>query len=293
MKLDLKLISKKSLKTVWNHPFLWILGFFASMFITNRISVIILNFNKITNWIKTLLTLQIFQNNFQFSNNIFQNIGSLPISGIIIIIFSLFIFFYISFLAQVSIISYFSKSKNNSFKKLIKNNHQKVWKVALIYILSVLIISLILYLFKLSFKLALPIPILYYIVVFILISFFLGLLVRIIVFSNIINNQKIIPSIKTGWKLFWKRFFEIIKTCLYLFLISLVFGLGLVILTITTAFPFIALIALFLYLESNTGFQITLIIWPIIQSLILTILFAIFSAFQYSVWVNVFKKIQK
>ncbi len=296
MKINLKSISKKSLQIVWNNPILWLFGIFASLFITNRISLALLNINKVISWIENLMTLQILQDSFQFSLNLVNNLTSLPLYNLIIIISFIIIPLYIAILSQVIIISYISQLKTTPKKdlklgKIFKNSHKSIWKIILVYTLSILITFIIFYLFKISFKFALSIPILYYIITFILISLIIGLIIRFIILTIIIEKKKFFPAIQKGWLIFWKNFFQIIKTCLFLFFITFLFGLALLLISSVIAFPFTLIIILFLYIKSDIGFHILTIIWPIIQTIITTLFIAMFSVFQYSVWTNFYHKI--
>ncbi len=297
MKISFKKISKKSLKNIWHHPIVWLFGIFSSLFITNRLGLVLLNIEKVTNWIKGLITLQVIQNNFQIPLNVIINLLSNSFYSLLILFLIVIVYLYIAILSQICIVKYFSKIKKPFNKKLklgnlIKNNHKSVWKIFLIYILSIIALGFILYLFKLTFKFTLLIPILYYIIFFIIISLLLGFIARFIIFSIIIEKKKIISSIKYGWKMFWKNFFQIIKFSIILFFITFLFGILLIIISATIAVPFIVIVSLLFKFKPDIGFHILTIIWPIFQTIITTLFIAIFSAFQYNVWVEFYHKIR-
>ena len=296
MKSELKILFKNSWNFVWHHPFLWFFGFFAAFFTNNEIYLIAANFQRINKWVDQLIVFKSFQLQFQNLLNTFTPLQFLNIKTnyhLIIAVIIALLFFYLSFLSQISIIL---SVKNRHFKKYL--SLKKMWKkskkfllpVIGIYLITFLLIYGFLSLLGLSFFYQISIPFIVYVLLFIILGFLVSFISRFAICFIVLEKKKFFDAIKLGAIFFFKNWLATIKISIYFCLITILIGLGLFLVSIGTAVPFLILVDLFLRLNFVIGFWLILISWTIFILIFFLFLGSIFSAWQFSVWTSFFIK---
>lgn len=300
MPIALKSIFKKSLHIVWHNPLLWLFGFFAAIFSSNEINIVITNFDRINNWVDNLITFKVLKTQFgQFfsgiqSQELFTSTALYNIS-LGLIIFLLFI--YLSIISQIALTYSISKLYKTKMRLNLANIWKKAqvffWHILLLYILTLLITYGFLYLLSFQFFYAIPVPIIVYIIIYLILVLFISFIFRFAIFYIVIKNNSLIRSIKNAILFFLKNFLSIIKTVAVLFIVLIGVGLALILIAFGASFPFIAIISFFLYIKFIFGFWLMLILWTLILITLFIITSALFSAFQLSTWVIVFLNLNK
>ncbi|MDA2935778.1 hypothetical protein MYX06_00955 [Patescibacteria group bacterium AH-259-L05] len=300
MSVKLKPLLKNSWNIVWHNPLLWLFGFFAALFANNEINVIIANFNRINNWIDQLITLKVIKTQF---NTIFTGIQSQEFFtatalynislGLIIFLF----FLYLSITSQIALVLSVKKIHTVKTRLTLTNIWKKsktfFWPILGLYFLVLVITYGFLYLLSFPFLYTLPIPIITYIIIFLILVFCVTFISRFAIFYIILKNNRIINSFKNASLFFFKNFSIVIKTSVILFIILIVVGLGVLLVSIGASFPFLTLMSLFLYIKFMFGFWFTLIAWTFILLIFFAVISSIFSSFQTSVWILLFSKLSK
>lgn len=299
--MSLKALFKNSWRTVWQNPFLWLFGLFSIFFVNNEISLIIFNFQRINNWLDQLILFKVLKSFYQQTLNIFSSspgslqpfdFGSIFITSLTVIAFILFI--CLSLISQISLVSSAKKSfkkERLTFSDVWQKGKNFFWPIAGIRIFALFITWTFLYLLSLPILLKLSFPIIVYIVLFLLLSVFISFAARFSVCFIVLKKEKFFCSIKKGFMFFLKNWLISIKMSVCLFLIAVLVGLALFLISLGTTIPFFALINLFLALNLSLGFWLILILWISVLTIIFLILGSIFSAWQFLVWALFFLKL--
>jgi len=296
MKPELKTIFKNSWNFVWHHPFLWFLGFFAAFFTNNEIHLIITNFQLINKWVDQLIVFRPIQIQFQNLLNTFGPLQLLNIETNYHLIFAIILvllFFYLSFLSQITIILSVKNrhlKKLLSFKKLWRKSKNFFWPVAGIYLIFFLLIYGFLSILGFSFLYQISIPFVVYIIIFIILGFLVSFISRFAICSIVLEKKKFFKAIKTGTVFFFKNWLTTIKISIYFCFITILIGLGIFLVSLGTAVPFLILVDLFLRLNFVIGFWLVFVFWTILISILFLLLSSIFSAWQFSIWTLFFIK---
>jgi len=294
MKSELKVLFKNSWYFVWHHPFLWAFGFFAAFFTNNEIHLIVANFQRINKWVDQLIIFKTLQLQFQSLLHSFTPLQFLNIKTNYHLIFAVVIallFFYLSFLSQISIILSVKNrhfKENLSFGKMWGKSKSFFWSIAGIYLIIFLLIYCFLSLLGLSFFYQVSIPFAVYVFLFIILGFIISFISRFAVCFIVLEKKNFFDAIKKGTIFFFKNWLTTIKISIYFCLITLLIGLGLFLMSVGTAVPFLILIDLFLRLNFVIGFWILLVVWTIFILAFFLFLSSIFSAWQFSVWTSFF-----
>lgn len=296
MKSELKVLFKNSWNFVWHHPFLWLFGFLAAFFTNNEIYLIVANFQRINNWMDQLIIFKSFQIQFQNLLNTFTPLQFLNIKTSYHLIFAIVVallFFYLSFLSQISIILSIKNrhfKKNLSLNKMWRKSKNFLWPIVKIYLIIFLLIYGFLSLLGLSFFYQISIPFIVYVFLFIILGFLISFISRFAICFIVLEKKKFFNAIKMGTMFFFKNWLTTIKISIYFWLITILIGLGLFLVSIGTAVPFLILVDLFLRLNFIIGFWLILIFWTILILVFFLLLSSIFSAWQFSVWTSFFMR---
>ena len=296
--MKLKTIFQESIQIVWQNPILWLLGFFTAIFANNEINLIIINFKRINNWIDQLITFKVLQVQWQQtlsnldSGQIFTSTGIYYIIAALIFII---LFLILAFLAQIIIISSIKniKKKNFSFNNNFKKNKKLFWPIFSLYLILFLITYGFLTFLNSSFLYQISVPIFIYIIFYLFIIFILSFILRFTIYFIILEKEKFISAIKKGVIFFFKNWFITIKTSISLFLLTILFALGLFLIYLGTALPFLFLLILALQLNFIISFWLIIVFWALILGILFLILSSIFSSFQFSAWTLLFIKLKK
>lgn len=293
-------VFKKSWSIVWNNPVLWLFGFFAAIFSSNEINIIITNFNRINNWIDNLITFKVLKVQFEqfFSSfqarELFTSTALYNIS-LGLIIFLLFI--YLSIVSQIfltcSIPKLYKIKKRFNLVKIWKKGQKNFWQILILYILTLLITYGFLYFLSFKFLYTFSVPIIVYIIVYLVLVFFVSFISRFTLFYIVIKNKRFIDAVWNAILFFLNNFLFIIKTAIALFIILISIGLVFLLVTLGASFPLIAIVSFFLYIKFIFGFWIILMLWTFLLFVLFIVFSALFSTFQLSTWVVLFLGLEK
>ncbi len=298
MKAYLKTLFKDSWKITWHNPYLWLFGLFAAFFANNEINLIIANFKRINNWIDQLIIFKALQLQFQKILSAFTSLYSFNSKAsynLILTVIIALLFLYLSFLSQIAIISSVKQHQNKkplSFRKAWRKGKNSLWPVVGIYVIALLVIYGFLSFLGLSFFYQIHLPIAIYVISFLILGLLVSFISRFAVCFVVLEKEKIFNSIKKGFAFFFKNWFITVKTSVYLSLVAVLIGLGLFLVSVGTAVPFLILIDLFLRLNLVLGFWLVFVFWTILIITFFLILGSIFSVWQFSVWTSLFLKLR-
>ena len=294
MKPNLKSLFKNSWNFVWHHPFLWFFGLFAAFFTNNEIYLIVANFQRINKWADQLIIFKSLQLQFQNLLLTFSPLQFLNIKTNYHLIFAVLLallFFYLSFLSQISIILSVKNrhlKEKLSLKKMWKEGKSFIWSIVGIYLIIFLLIYGFLSLLGLSFFYQISIPFVFYVFLFIILGFIVSFISRFAICFIVLKKEKIFNAIKMGSVFFFENWLTTIKISIYFSLITLLIGLGLFLVSVGASVPLLILVDLFLRLNFVIGFWLVLIFWTILLVFFFLLLSSIFSAWQFSVWTSFF-----
>lgn len=294
MNSELKFLFKNSWNFVWHHPFLWFFGLFAAFFTNNETYLIVANFQRINKWADQLIIFKSLQLQFQ---DLFFNFSPLQFLNIktnyhlIFAIILALLFFYLSFLSQISIILSVKNrhfKENMSFGKIWKESKNFIWSILGIYLIIFLLIYGFLSLLGLSFFYQISIPFVFYVFLFIILGFIVSFISRFTICFIVLKKKKVFNAIKMGSIFFFENWLTTIKISIYFSLITILIGLGLFLISVGASVPFLILVDLFLRLNFVIGFWLVLAFWTFLIFVFFLLLSSIFSAWQFSVWTSFF-----
>jgi len=288
---------KQALKIIWDKPILWLLGFLGIPFAVNEISLVIINIEKINNWINNLITFKVIRTQF---GQIFSSFGSQApaniknISLFVVIIIITVLLFYISLLAYISFlfITRHLKNKENFIaSEILQKSKKYIIPVIGLNLISFFIIYGFLSLVGLTPLYKIQIPVFVYIIFFILIEVFISFVSRYIVCFLVLEQEKFSSAIKKGVVFFVKNWFITLKTSLILFIITILFGLVILLISIGVSWPCFFLFYIFLQFNLTLGFWLIFLFWALLITIILIFFISILSALQFLIWNNLFLQI--
>ncbi|MFA5050832.1 MAG: hypothetical protein WC499_01830 [Patescibacteria group bacterium] len=288
---------KQVLKIIWDKPILWLLGFLGIPFAVNEISLIIINIEKINNWINNLITLKVIRSQF---GQIFSSISSpvsinlVALSKFILATLITLLFIYLSFLVYIAFLFIAQRLKNKKdiiVSEILQKSKKYIIPVVGLNLISFFIIYGFLSLVGLTPLYKIQIPVFVYIIFFILIEVFISFVSRYIVCFLVLEQEKFSSAIKKGIVFFIKNWFITLKTSLILFIITILFGLVILLISIGVSWPCFFLFYIFLQFNLTFGFWLVFLFWALLLTIILIFLISILSALQFLIWNNLFLQI--
>jgi len=302
----IKKILKESFSFTRQNPKFWFLGFFLIFFINHEINVIISTLNqitvylvKLTNNIKIPVIVQSeeISNVFSLIYNSFQKFN---LSDIFVLI-TIVLFLYLGFIAQIIVISLAKRFNQNSdsskisFKKIFLKSHKFLGPTIIIYLLLGIAIFIFLNipaLFKnyLTSNALSGWFIISYVIITLLLSLIFSFIAKFSLFFIIIKKEKLFLSIQKSTRFFFKNWFPIIKISLSLLIITILFGLIMLLISMGTLIPVSLFLRLLLRLCSPPFYLIIITVLTFVISIIFLILLSFFAYFQFLVWPLYFTK---
>ncbi len=296
----IKKILKESFSFTRQNPKFWFLGFFLIFFINHEINVIISTLNqitvylvKLTNNIKIPVIVQSeeISNVFSLIYNSFQKFN---LSDIFVLI-TIVLFLYLGFIAQIIVISLAKRFNQNSdsskisFKKIFFKSHKFLGPTIIIYLLLGIAIFVFLNipaLFKnyLTSNALSGWFIISYVIITLLLSLIFSFIAKFSLFFIIIKKEKLFLSIQKSTRFFFKNWFPIIKISLSLLIITILFGLIMLLISMGTLIPVSLFLRLLLRLCSPPFYLIIITVLTFVISIIFLILLSFFAYFQFLVW---------
>jgi hypothetical protein len=218
--------------------------------------------------------------------------------GLIILALTIFIL-WLSVASQVAIVNNSAKNilgKKASFKDGIVAGTKNFWSVLSLNIIIKMIMSIAFLIIGIPFffdviSFNVIISNLLYIVLFIIfvpIGVVTSFIVKYAIAYIVIKEEKLLDSLKLGWKLFQKNWLVSIEMAFILFFVSLLAVLTIALATLILSIPLLFTAFLFNYLFSSFGFWIIFILGILVLIFVFMIGGAIISSFQIISWTKFF-----
>lgn len=306
-------ILKNAWLITWRYKFLWIFGFFAALILGNGGETEVM-YNNYQNILQSPDTLVSLKNLYQggFINTVVANLKYLfthqPLTAILVILFLLALLAILIWLAITSQVALFDSV--NKISRHEKTSLSIAYKAGVKYFSPAFIINLLgrILIWLLFLLLALPL-ISYYLfsnnstgaLLFVILAIIVLLPVMLIIYFIVkfavayvvIKNFKIYDAIKAGWQMFIKNWLVVIEMALIILLISAVSALIFIIAAAVVAIPFVIWAVLALLFGAKNSFLAAMTVGIIPIILVITIIGAAFSTYQYSAWTLLFLKISE
>jgi len=307
-------ILKQAWKITWHNKYLWFFGIFAALLGNGgEYEILWRSLGSDTNQVAGP-TFQQFAQTGLFSKQIFSNISQImtedSLSLLLVLIISLVVLILLAFgvwlviTSQVAIVSNSAaviERKKVNFQAGLTSGIKNFWPVLGLNILVKLIIYLVFIIISLPIILSLAssavltINFIYIIAFIILIPliFAWSFIIKYAIGYVVIHNSGFIDSIKQGWQLFLENWLISLEMAFILFFINLIAGLGVILLILILAIPFLFLGFIFYYLVSFLGFWLILILAFFLLLMIIILSGAVLAVFQTTSWTNLFIELVK
>src|SRR3989339_334215 len=305
-------ILKVAWQIIWRAKYLWFFGFFAAFVAASgEFNLMINNFSDLNsesgfaNSLKDLYTQGLLGN---FGSHFIDLLKSLNPGAwlLVALLFLLLLFFvWLSTVSEAGVImgAYREYRKQPSdFMLSFKAGRQNFWPVfwlnllgkvfvyAALFILSAPLLWIYLktanttwqlILFLISFVILIPV------------SAIISFLIKYAVMYAVLRKEKISGAIKNGWQLFLKNWVVSLEMAILMFLVSIMFGLAMIVLAIVLAIP-LALILYVIYTLNVAGSALAAVLIALIfLAIIFFVIGAMLSTYQLTAWVLLFDRLNE
>lgn len=307
-------VYKQVLKSSWqitkHNRWLWFFGLFAALLGNGGIfNILIKNVTSVQNQggiitdLNSIFTQGAVGALLATAQEVFVNLNTVSILALLAIaLFAIFLL-WLAVVTQGGLISgsfRLYKQQPTDFKESWERGLSKLWPVLGLNI-STQVVTYVLLL-----VLGLPFALLYITTqnlvwqwIFLIISYMIFVPLAIIIASIVqfavmyvvIKNDNFWLSIKEGWTLFKNNWLVSIEMALILFVINVLAGLGLIIVSMFLMLPFLLLGFIAVYLSIAGLFNFAFMLGIIILITAVSVFGAIFAVFQISAWVILFTKL--
>jgi len=304
-------ILKKSWEITKKYKWLWFFGLFASLLGTSGEIDALLQNQRLANAPEFLMNIKNFFVDFDgkiLLNNFINALASSPLATSFAVALIVGIGLFIIWIATVSqggliesIAAIYSK-KGIKFKTALNKGKAKFWPLLGLNI----IINFLLY-FALII-LSLPFAVVYLattsqgaliiltILAFILltpIAIILAFVLKYAFAYVVVDNKSAFTAFKEAWKLFVDNWLVSIEMAIILFVIDIGVGLLVMLILLIVNLPLFATLIIALSINNLPLFNIGLSISLILTSLVIMIMAALLTTFQYSAWTILFMNIKE
>jgi len=305
-------ILKVAWQIMWRAKYLWFFGFFAAFVASSgEFNLMVNNFSDLNteagfgNSLKDIYSQGLMGN---FGNHLLELLKSLnPAAWFLIAILLLLILFFIwlSTVSEAGLIAgaYREYRKQPSdFILTFKTGRQNFWpvfwlnilgKISIYLILGVISAPLLYIYLKTSDILWQTILFIISFIILLPVSAIVAFLVKYAIMYVVLRKEKLCSALKNGWQLFLKNWVVSLEMAILMFLISILFGLAMIILGIVLAIP-LGLILYAIYSLNVAGSALTaVIIGLILLALIFFVMGAMLSTYQLTAWVLLFDRLNE
>lgn len=303
-------IIKRAWNLTWRNKFLWFFGLFAALLGNGgEYQILITNIDRVVKQSSTLLTWQSFAMTAQIQQvilNIKDFLSTGGISSGILLLVSLGIFLFIVWIVIISETALIYNAERLNRKE--KSSFEESFRVSRRFFKPVLVLNLgaKLVVYGIFVIFSTPLAVLFLVnhkfiwsLLFLLISFLILVPLNIIVsFITkyaiayvVLKKNRVLTAIKNGWALFVKNWLISLEMALVLFIINILVALLLLLIIAFLAIPFVLLTFIFLFVASQNGLILTLVVAIIFIFLVLFLFGAILAAFQLGSWTLLFLKL--
>lgn len=306
-----KSIYRETLKSAWdiakNNKILWIFGLFAALLGNGgEYQILAQAAEKVGR--DSILSPFSQLGSASFWRGIYQISVYNPIDFILSLIVVLSLLFLVGFIiwlvmtSQVALISAVYKKilkKNVNFQDEISSSKEKFVPILAINVLAKLLIGFILFLIGLPLlllasKINSALVLFLYIIIFILLipaAFIISFLAKYSAAYIVLKNKCLIDAIRSAWELFLKNWIISLEMAFILFLLNIVIGFAVILIITLIALPFIAMAIIYSFAGLQFAFWMVIILISVISLAIIGFTGAILSAFQWSGWIILFKRL--
>ncbi len=299
MNLDFVQIVKKTWKLVSKRPYFWLVGILAGSGGGFSISLNLPAWGGNAN--------QVFAqgsdfNGFQTELTSFIDSNWLIILIILIILILIgLIFLILSFAAKAGLVKTVwgieKEGKESDFFATIGNGFKYFWRVVGLSLLACLTVAVAIVLFAAPIFIQSLLPLLFFgwVMIGSILVFALAIFVEIFYVLSLreiaIKDITIGEALRNSWQIIKKRVGQIVLGLLVFYLVSIVFGLGFAIVTLTYLL-ISALLVWLAYILSSTAAIIFGIFLGLVLTILTLVLVGFLSSFKISYWTLIYDKIQ-
>ena len=301
---------KEALSFTWKNKYLWFFGLFAALAGNGgAFNLGAKNLDKVENGGMWLVDFKETINNWSLkfgALNLKEAVETIDVLGVVlfVLIIAVMIFFLWLAISCQAGLAYGAKQavagRNNIFGEVMKKGMSKFWPVLLLNILLNLVVLAVWGLISLPFIILYVVSssavwqailIILSFIVLVPLTIMLSLIVRYALLYVVNEDKHVGEALKDGWSLFVKNWIVSLETGFLLFLINILSGLLLVVLTLFAALPFVMLGMIFAQL-GGAG-----LVWLVVALGILTFIAMMFLygamwyTFEMTTWVLLFGKI--
>lgn len=304
-------ILKQAWKLTWRNKYLWFFGVFAAL-LGNGGELEIL-FNNVGGDPGQALfpAWQRIASTGVFSWRALANIGNLfrhdtlnmflLLAVGLIVLAALVFLVWLVIVSQVAIVNNAAaqiRQKNNTFKQGLDSGIMNFWPVLVLNILVKAVIYLLL--------VAISLPVIFYqgsfsaklfyifaLIITVPAAIILSFIMKYAVAYVVINKNKVGRAIKQSWQLFKENWLISFEMAIILFFINLLVGLGIVLVILTLAVPFLFLGLIFYYSFSLLGSWLVAVLAFACFIFIIVLSGAALSVFQITSWTGLFLELDK
>jgi len=297
-----KKLLKQAWQIVWQHPFLWFFGLFATFLWGNEFNFLINNFSQFSNWFKNLTGSGVFIfSSFGVFSKIFSLLPGPVLISFIVLAFLGLLFLYLANLSLGAIIFASRKIKDGettSFRETFKTGIRYSPAVILVNILTYLVIfGLILpqkipglHLFLKQLHLTIPFVVI--MIILILLTVVVSFLFRFTVCAIVLEKKRVLGGLKRAVGFLIKNYRPTLILTFWLFLISIAAALLVFLILTATSLPFFALSTLFHQIGLSFLFKPLSVILFLISLILVIFLGSILSAYQVVAWTLFFLELK-
>ncbi len=302
-------IFKDSLASVWKNKYLWFFGLFATLIGSTSEYEILFGSSDSSFQNGFLSKLSIWKETGIFSANGWINMGNLaakdPLAFFILISLLLAILILSIFLVWLTITSQgalvynsgkIRLEKKHSFKEGLDAGKNKFWPVLTLNLclkvfLSVLFLLLNLLVIKNWSGSAFSVTGLLFFIGFLLfipISIILSFITKYAIAFVVIKDEKLVKSVKEGWKLFLDNWLVSLEMAFLLFAISFISAIALIMTFLVLAVPILFIVVVFSSILAYVNFMVIILCAMIFYIIAIIIFGSFLTAFQIGAWTNLF-----
>ncbi|MFA5076730.1 MAG: hypothetical protein WC480_04960 [Patescibacteria group bacterium] len=305
-----RIIVKNAWLTTWRNKFLWPFGFLASFWgIGSTYEVVLRSLDLSTErelyWVRLWHDIISTGLNWESIKELFAN-GPLQVVLLLffIILFGLVILFcfWLFTCSEIAVIKASSALlRKREIGNLFFESKEDFWPVFTVNLIGKVLIFL--FLLLLSYPILQPllgteysIPVLMVYILFYVVIVAVVLIISFVTIISdihiVVNKDSVMSAIKKSWAMVVNNWLVCLETAILLFVISILVGFGLVLLTILLSIPYLMLFYLAsVVIGSIVIYWLLLILALLTGLLVIFIVISLVTTFQLVLWVELFEKI--
>jgi len=303
-------ILKIAWQILWRAKYLWFFGLFAVLVSNSgELNLIINNFSIVSEQGPFLRNLKLLYSQGVFNNpitNLKELVANFNLSAIILLILFIALFLFLIWLAVVAQAGLVSgayreyRKQPSGFVSAFKTGRQNFWPVLALNVIGKIVI------YGALLIVGLPLVLLYLKqpsetgqLLFVLLSFIIliplavivSFLIKYAIIFVVLKKEKVGQALKSGWRLFIKNWVVTVEMAIILFLISILTGIVMILVTVILAIPLSLLVYIFYILQVEGLLMLAVILALLLLVLLIFWLGTLLSTYQMTCWVLLFDRL--